>query len=63
MFIQNIQMIIASSEDIKKIVVPTADFDVVKEAITTIEVTAHDSHLVFFQDASGKLLDVHNISR
>lgn len=56
-------MIIASSEDIKKIVVPSADLVAVKEAITSVEVTSHDSHLVFFQDADGKILDVHNLPR
>jgi hypothetical protein len=63
MFISNIQSIISSNENIKSIVVSNDDYDKVVAEITNVSVAKHDSHLVFFLDSEGKLLDVHNITR
>ena len=63
MFIANIQSIIDSNDNIKSVVVSKDDYDVTCSVLTTVAVSKHDSHLVFFLDAEGKILDVHNRSR
>ena len=63
MFIDNVQSIINSDENIKSIIVPEADYESVRSLITSVTVTKHDSHLVIFLDEKEKIIEIHNISR
>lgn len=63
MFIDNVQSIINSYENVKSIIVPEADYDSVRSLITSVTVAKHDSHLVIFLDEKEKIIEIHNISR
>lgn len=63
MFIDNVQSIINSDENIKSIIVPEADYESVRSLITSVTVSKHDSHLVIFLDEKEKIIEIHNISR
>lgn len=63
MFIDNVQSIINSYENVKSIIVPEADYDAVRSLITSVTVSKHDSHLVIFLDEKAEIIEIHNISR